>query len=74
MKKLNIDRINAKAPYKVSEDDKQLVFETIRSASTTIEGQGFFAAIIVENCNPLLTDITADFDQTAVSLTNKPSE
>ena len=28
MKKLNIDRINAKAPYKVSEDDKQLVFET----------------------------------------------
>ena len=32
------------------------------------------AAIIVENRNPLLTDITADFDQTAVSLTNKPSE
>ena len=165
MKQLNIDRINAKAPYKVSEDGKQLVFETrhglhyeirffeeqpiggcetwqfsfakaedmatpedpyvrftlfavidefftdndnvmlyicdtsdsreaarnrlfirwfkhsaepdrftIRSASTTIEGQGFFAAIIVENRNPLLTDITADFDQTAVSLTNKPSE
>ena len=34
MKQLNIDRINARAPYK----------------------------------------ITADFDQTAVSLTNKPSE
>ena len=50
MKHLNIDRINAKAPYR------------------------FFAAIIVENRNPLLTDITADFDQTAVSLTNKPSE
>ncbi len=29
---------------------------------------------IVENRNPLLTDITADFDKTAVSLTNKPSE
>lgn len=47
---------------------------TIRSASATIEGQGFYAAIIVENRNPLLTDITADFDKTAVSLTNKPSE
>ena len=47
---------------------------TIRSASTTIEGQGFYAAIIVENRNPLLTDITADFDKTAVTLTNKPSE
>jgi hypothetical protein len=44
------------------------------STASTIEGQGFFAAIIVENRNPLLTDITADFDQTAVSLTNKPSE
>ncbi len=47
---------------------------TIRSASATIEGQGFFAAIMVENRNPRWTDITADFDQTAVSLTNKPSE
>ena len=28
MKQLNIDRINAKAPYKVSEDGKQLLFET----------------------------------------------
>lgn len=165
MKQLNIDRINAKAPYKVSMDGRQLMFEsqhglhyeirffeeqpiggcetwqfsfakaedtpapedpyvrftlfavideffaendnvmlyicdtsdkreaarnrlfirwfrqsaqpdrfTIRSASATIEGQGFYAAIIVENRNPLLTDITADFDQTAVSLTNKPSE
>lgn len=47
---------------------------TIRSASTTIEGQGFYAAIIVENRNPLLTDITAEFDRTAASLTNKPSD
>ena len=47
---------------------------TIRSANTVIEGQGFYAAIIVENSNPLLTDITADFDRTAVSLTNKPGE
>lgn len=47
---------------------------TIRTANAVIEGQGFYAAIIVENRNPLLTDITADFDQTAVTLTNKPSE
>ena len=47
---------------------------TIRSASSTIEGQGFYAAIIVENRNPRLIDVTADFDQTAVSLTNKPGE
>ena len=165
MKELNLDRINAKAPYRVSIDGKQFVFETqyglhyeirffeeepigecetwqfsfakaddtstpedpyvrftlfavideffaendnvllyicdtsdsreaarnrlfirwfkqsaqpdrftIRSASAIIEGQGFYAAIIVENKNPLLTNITADFDKTAVSLTNKPSE
>lgn len=47
---------------------------TIRSTSTAIEGQGFYAAIIVENRNPLLTDITADFDKTAAALTNKPNE
>jgi hypothetical protein len=47
---------------------------TIRSASDTIEGQGFYAAIIVENRNPRLTDVTAEFDKTAVSLTNKPGE
>lgn len=47
---------------------------TIRTASTTIEGQGFYAAIIVENRNPRIIDITSDFDQTAISLTNKPSE
>ena len=105
MKQLNIDRINAKAPYKVSEDGKQLLFETRHGLHYEIrffEEQPIggcetwqfsfakaedmatpedpyvrftlFAAIIVENRNPLLTDITADFDQTAVSLTNKPSE
>lgn len=165
MNKLNLDKINAKAPYKVLEEGKQLVFETqyglhyevkffeeqpiggcdtwqfsfakaedtvtpedpyvrftlfaiideffcenlnvllyicdtsdnreaarnrlfikwfkqsaqpdrftIRSASTVIEDQGFYAAIIVENRNPKLIDVTADFDQTAVSLTNKPGE
>lgn len=31
-------------------------------------------AIIVENRNPHLGEITADFDQTAIFLTNKPSE
>ena len=47
---------------------------TIRTASTIVEDQGFYAAIIVENRNPLLTDITADFDRTAVVLTSKPGE
>ena len=28
MKQLNLDRINAKAPYKVSINGKQFVFET----------------------------------------------
>ena len=28
----------------------------------------------VKNRNPLLTAVTADFDQTAISLTNKPGE
>lgn len=55
-------------------ESAQLNRFTIRSASAIIEGQGFYAAIIVENSNPLLTNITADFDRTAVLLTNKPSE
>ncbi len=45
---------------------------TIRSASATIEGQGFFAAIIVENRNSKLKDITADFEETAAVLSDKP--
>ncbi|MBR1469022.1 MAG: hypothetical protein IJ605_02765 [Prevotella sp.] len=45
---------------------------TIRTASTTVEGQGFYAAIIVENRNPKLQAITDDFDATAEALTNKP--
>ena len=98
MNKLNLDKINAKAPYKVLEEGKQLVFETqyglhyevkffeeqpiggcdtwqfsFAKAEDT-EDQGFYAAIIVENRNPRLIDVTADFDQTAVSLTNKPGE
>lgn len=43
---------------------------TIRSASATVEGQGFYAAIIVENRNPLLQAITEDFDSTAQALTS----
>ena len=77
MKPFQLDRINKIAPYKVKVEGKQSAQPdrfTIRSASTTIEGQGFYAAIIVENRNPLLTNITADFDKTAVTLTNKPGE
>lgn len=42
---------------------------TIRAANATIEGKGFYAAIIVENRNPLLDDIIADFENTAQALT-----
>lgn len=46
---------------------------TIRSAHAIIEGKGFYAAIIVENRNPLLEAITEDFEHTAQVLTeNKP--
>ena len=42
---------------------------TIRVASAIIEGKGFYAAIIVENRNPLLETIIADFESTAQALT-----
>ena len=42
---------------------------TIRTASTTIEGHGFYAAIIVENRNPMLKAITEDFENTTQILT-----
>lgn len=48
---------------------------TIRTANAVVEGQGFYAAIIVENSNPKLTDITEDFERTAQALTaDKPQE
>ena len=42
---------------------------TIRTASAIVEGKGFYAAIIVENRNPLLEIIIADFEMTAQALT-----
>lgn len=42
---------------------------TIRTASAIIEEKGFYAAIIVENRNPLLTDIVDDFEKIAQALT-----
>lgn len=42
---------------------------TIRTASAVIEGAGFYAAIIVENRNPLLETIIEDFERTAQALT-----
>lgn len=42
---------------------------TIRTASAVVEGKGFYAAIIVENRNPLLENIIADFEMTARVLT-----
>ena len=42
---------------------------TIRAASAIVEGKGFYAAIIVENRNPLLETIIADFESTTEALT-----
>ena len=42
---------------------------TIRTANTTVEGEGFYTAIIVENRNPLLEAVIADFEMTAEALT-----
>jgi len=42
---------------------------TIRTAHATIENKGFYAAIIVENRNPLLENIIEDFEATARTLT-----
>ena len=42
---------------------------TIKTASAIIEGQGFYAAIIVENRNPLAKAIIDDFELTAQMLT-----
>ena len=42
---------------------------TIRTANAIVEGKGFYAAIIVENRNPLLESIIADFESTAQALT-----
>lgn len=42
---------------------------TIRTASAVVEGKGFYAAIIVENRNPLLKNIIDDFEQTTQVLT-----
>ena len=48
---------------------------TICTANAVVEGQGFYAAIIVENSNPKLIDITEDFECTAKALTaDKPQE
>lgn len=41
---------------------------TICSANATVEGQGIYAAIIVENRNPLLDDIVSEFNSTASML------
>lgn len=42
---------------------------TIRTASAVVEGKGFYAAIIVENRNPLLETVITDFEMTAQALT-----
>ena len=43
----------------------------MKTANATVEGLGFYAAIIVENTNPMLEAIVSDFKQTAESLTGE---
>ena len=45
--------------------------DIVKTANATVEGQGFYAAIIVENTNPMLEAIVGDFKQTAESLTGE---
>lgn len=45
---------------------------TIRTTHASVEGQGIYVAIIVENRNPKLQAITEDFEATAEALANKP--
>lgn len=47
---------------------------TIRTAHAVIEDKGFYAAIIVENRNPMLNDIIDDFEATAKALTEGKPE
>ena len=49
-------------------DDQHTQF-TMCTASEIVENQGFYAAIIVENCNPKLEAIINDFNHSAESLT-----
>lgn len=44
---------------------------TICKAHTTIEGEGMFFCIVVENRNPKLKDITEDFAEKAAMLTGE---
>lgn len=44
---------------------------TMETANAIVEGEGFYAAIIVENSNPMLEAIVSDFKQTAESLTDE---
>ena len=45
---------------------------SICTAKAIIENETVYAAIIVENRNPKLKEITTDFEKTAAMLTNKP--
>lgn len=50
------------------EEAEQMQRFTIRTASSIIEGEGFYAAIIVENRNIKLQAILEDFERTAKEL------
>jgi hypothetical protein len=47
---------------------------TIRTTHANVEGQELYVAIIVENRNSRLHEITEEFDSTAAALAEKPNE
>ncbi len=62
MIKLSLERINAANPNRF----------TIRTTHATLEGQELYVAIIVENRNRHLKDVTDEFDNTVIALADKP--
>ena len=63
MIQFSIDLINSKSPYEV------YYAPNGDFGFATVENKGFYAAIIVENRNPLLKNIIEDFETTAQALT-----
>ncbi len=51
---------------------KELETFTIRTTHATLEGQELYVAIIVENRNRHLKDVTDEFDNTVIALADKP--
>ena len=81
MIKFSLQHIAEHAPYDLLLAGNDFMFQTdlgkhrftIRQAHARIEGEGLFFCIVVDNRNPHLKAITADFEENAMLLAeNKP--